>query len=62
MSEFVIRYRHGNAKVYMVDFRPWPTWGMLSALAKALLHEKGGVAVEFRGPNGLHGMTTREES
>ena len=60
MSSFVIRYRSGREQRYNVGFWPWPTWKMLEALAEAMLDEKGGVSVEFHGPNGLHGFIRRE--
>ena len=59
MSRFAIMYRNGKEKVYEVAFSPSPTWKMLHDLAVSMLEEKGGVAIEFRGPNGLRGFITR---
>lgn len=61
MSVFAIRYRNGDELEYRVTFSPWPTWQMLNALAETMLKEKGGVACEFRGPNGLHGFVKRKD-
>lgn len=56
MCKFEIRYKGGKVRTYEVEFKPWPTWHMLNALAEAMLMEKGGKACSFEGPNGLHGF------
>lgn len=58
MCKFEIRYGNGKVKTYEVQFRPWPTWKMLNALAETMLAEKGGKACSFEGPNGLRGFVT----
>ena len=60
MCEFVIYYRNKEPKAYSVRFDPWPTWGMLRAIAKEMLRDKGGYSVSFTGPNGLQGLIKRD--
>ena len=56
MCEFVIYYRNGREKRYQISFSPWPSWGMLEALARAMLNDNGGYSCSFAGPSGLHGI------
>lgn len=55
MITFKINFRNGKAKVYRVDFMPWPKLANVRALAKSLLDTNGGYSVNYDGC-GFHGL------